>query len=65
MAEAAADAAGAAVDRVADAEALQRSSSDGASTSGAWDAPEAVLQQRTYFAPTMVSLPDSSPLILL
>ncbi len=59
MADAAAEAAGTAVDKVADAESDQRERSEGASTSGSPHAvveiSDAVLQQRTYFVPTMVS----------
>ncbi len=58
MADAAAEAAGTAVDKVADAESDQRERSEGASTSGSPHAiveiSDAVLQQRTYFVPTMV-----------
>jgi len=58
MADAAAEAAGTAVDKVADAESDQRDRSEGASTSGSAHAvveiSDAVLQQRTYFVPTMV-----------
>ena len=60
MADAAAEAAGTAVDEVADAESEQRARSEGASTSGTTDTAleysDAVLQQRTYFVPTMVYL---------
>ena len=60
MADAAAEAAGTAVDEVADAESEQRARSEGASTSGTADTAleysDAVLQQRTYFVPTMVCL---------
>lgn len=59
MAEAGAEAAGSAVDKVADAELEQRDRSQGASTSGQphtiLEASDAVLQQRTYFVPTMVT----------
>lgn len=59
MAEAGAEAAGSAVDKVADAELEQRDCTQGASTSGEphtfFEASDAVLQQRTYFVPTMVS----------
>lgn len=59
MAEAGAEAAGSAVDKVADAELEQRERSQGASTSGEactpLEASDAVLQQRTYFVPTMVT----------
>ena len=59
MADAAAEAAGTAVDKVADAESDQRERSEGASTSGSPHAvveiSDAVLQQRTYFVPTMAS----------
>ncbi|KAL3154845.1 hypothetical protein ABBQ38_011386 [Trebouxia sp. C0009 RCD-2024] len=59
MAEAGAEAAGSAVDQVADAELEQRERSQGASTSGEAHTPfevsDAVLQQRTYFVPTMVT----------
>ena len=59
MAEAGAEAAGGAVDKVADAELEQRDRSQGASTSGephtVSEASDAVLQQRTYFVPTMVT----------
>ena len=58
MADAAAEAAGTAVNKVADAESDQRERSEGASTSGSPHAvveiSDAVLQQRTYFVPTMV-----------
>ena len=65
MAEAGAAAAGTAVDRVAEAESEQRARSEGTSTEGTstsgpphtvFEASDAVLQQRTYFVPTMVSL---------
>ena len=59
MAEAGAEAAGSAVDKVADAELEQRERSQGTSTSGETHTPlepsDAVLQQRTYFVPTMVT----------
>lgn len=59
MAEAGAEAAGSAVDKVADAELEQRDRSQGASTSSeprtVFEASDAVLQQRTYFVPTMVT----------
>ena len=61
IADAGADAAETAVDRVADAELEQRERSEGASTSGlgsahaVFEVSDAVLQQRTYFVPTMVS----------
>lgn len=61
MADAGADAASSAVDRVADAEEQQQAASEEPSTSGlgtphtAFEASDAVLQQRTYFVPTMVS----------
>lgn len=59
MAEAGAEAAGSAVDKVADAELEQRERSQGASTSGEphtiLETSDAVLQQRTYFVPTMVT----------
>lgn len=59
MADAAAEAAGTAVDEVADAESEQRARSEGASTSGTADTAleysDAVLQQRTYFVPTMAA----------
>lgn len=59
MAEAGAEAAGTAVDKVADAELEQRDRSQGASTSGEphtiLETSDAVLQQRTYFVPTMVT----------
>ena len=58
MADAAAEAAGTAVDKVADAESDQRERSEGTSTSSSPHAvvevSDAVLQQRTYFVPTMV-----------
>lgn len=61
MAEAGAEAAGTAVDDVADAEADQRAQSEGASASGnphaALEVSDAVLHQRTYFVPTMVLNP--------
>ncbi|DBB05845.1 hypothetical protein WJX82_011264 [Trebouxia sp. C0006] len=59
MADTAAEAAGTAVDKVADAESDQRERSEGASTSGSPHAvveiSDAVLQQRTYFVPTMAA----------
>ena len=61
MAEAGAEAANTAVDKVADAELEQRERSEGASSSGlgsshtVFEVSDAVLQQRTYFVPTMVS----------
>lgn len=60
MADAGADAASSAVDRVADAEQQGQANTEGASASGlgsphtAFEASDAVLQQRTYFVPTMV-----------
>ncbi|DBA92291.1 hypothetical protein WJX79_003930 [Trebouxia sp. C0005] len=59
MADAAAEAAGTAVDKVADAESDQRERSEGTSTSSSPHAvvevSDAVLQQRTYFVPTMAA----------
>ena len=59
MADVAAEAAGTAVDKVADAESDQREHSEGTSTScsphAVVEISDAVLQQRTYFVPTMVS----------
>lgn len=56
MAEAGADAASSAVDRVADAEqSVGEPSTNGLGTPHAvFEASDAVLQQRTYFVPTMV-----------
>ncbi len=60
MAEVSAEAAGTAVDKVAEAESDQRARSEDASTSGSQhsvvEISDAVLQQRTYFVPTMVSI---------
>lgn len=59
MADVAAEAAGTAVDKVADAESDQREHSEGTSTScsphAVVEISDAVLQQRTYFVPTMAA----------